>query len=76
MHNDNIISLNTPAQDVLFELLNTRTQLLSTQAIEAEVTTLLAHYRGSNIAVNGGFGRFGKCNTFVHCYQRFSLQNA
>ena len=44
MNNDNIIALNTPAQDVLSELLNTRAQELLTQAIEAEVATLLAHY--------------------------------
>jgi len=51
-------------------------QQLLTRAIEAEVTTLLAHYQGGNIAANGGFGRFGKCDKFVHCYPRFCLQNA
>jgi len=46
MENNNIIALNTPAQDVLPELLNTGAQQLLTQAIEAEVATLLAKYQG------------------------------
>ena len=37
MTNDNIVALNTPAQDVLSELLKTGAQQLLTQAIEAEV---------------------------------------
>ena len=40
MKNDNIVVLNTPAQDVLSELLKTGAQQLLTQAIEAEVATL------------------------------------
>ena len=46
MKNDNIVALNTPAQDVLSELLKTGAQQLLTQAIEAEVATLLAQYQG------------------------------
>ena len=46
MKNDNIVVLNTPAQDVLSELLKTGAQQLLTQAIEAEVATLLAQYQG------------------------------
>ena len=32
--------------------------------------------QGGNITANSGFGRFGKCNKFVHGYHRFFLQNA
>ena len=46
MTNDNIVALNTPAQDVLSELLKTGAQQLLTQAIEAEVATLIAQHRG------------------------------
>ena len=46
MKNDNMVALNTPAQDVLSELLQTGAQPLLTQAIEAEVATLLAQYEG------------------------------
>ena len=76
MNSDNIIALNTPAQDALSELLNTAAQPLLTQATDARLATLLAHYQGSNVTANGGFGRFGKCNKFVHGYYRFFLQNA
>jgi putative transposase len=46
MTNNNIVALNTPAQDVLSELLKTGAQQLLTQAIEAEVATLIAQHRG------------------------------
>ena len=46
MTNDNIVALNMPAQDVLSELLKTGAQQLLTQAIEAEVATLIAQHRG------------------------------
>ncbi len=45
MKNDNIVALNTPAQDVLSELLMTGAQQLLAQAVEAEVVTLLAQYQ-------------------------------
>ena len=45
MKNDNIVALNTPAQDVLSELLKTGAQQLLTQAIEAEIATLLAQHQ-------------------------------
>jgi len=46
MKNDNLVALHTPAQDVLTALLNTGAQQLLTQAIEAEVASLLTHYQG------------------------------
>ena len=45
MKNNNIVGLNRPAQDVLSELLKTGAEQLLAQAIEAEVTTLLAQYQ-------------------------------
>ena len=45
MKNNNIVALNRPAQDVLSELLKTGAEQLLAQAIEAEVTTLLAQYQ-------------------------------
>jgi putative transposase len=44
MTNDNIVALNTPAQDVLSELLKTEVQQLLTQAIEADVAKLIAQH--------------------------------
>ena len=45
MKDDNIVALNTPAQDVLSEILKTGAQQLLTQAIEAEVATLIAQHQ-------------------------------
>ena len=61
MKDDNVVALQTPAQDVLSEILKAGAQQLLAQAVEAEVETLLADYQslrtdlGQKAVVRNGY---------------------